>query len=286
MKLNKLKIGILGLLCLFVVFIVVFCICQKPITVYYAKQMCEAVEENNTEKLNDLVKKLPEAIDQIASVLPSGIKHAFELPGSDTPLHTACHVGNYDAVVLLLDTGANIDVESDIGRWTPLVEALCSNSLDKYRIANLLLDRGANYLHQTTGNTKYDILTHCIVNYEKDAKNENLREEGRAFFDRLLNLTMQNEYDYANAYLYALNASHDTYPLKQLIQNCCVDVNHLYVGNYTGLTRAAMLGDLEMVRFLLNNGADKTMKDKNEKTAYEYAVESGRIDIAELLAVE
>jgi len=37
------------------------------------------------------------------------------------------------------------------------------------------------------------------------------------------------------------------------------------------------------LKFLLENGADKSIKDNDGKTAYDYAVENGNTELAELL---
>ena len=47
----------------------------------------------------------------------------------------------------------------------------------------------------------------------------------------------------------------------------------------TAMMRAAKLGNLEMVDFLLSYGADKTLQDNEGKTALDHAIEGGHTDI-------
>ena len=51
-----------------------------------------------------------------------------------------------------------------------------------------------------------------------------------------------------------------------------VDVNHRNRHGKTALTYAAILGNVEMARFLLNMGAKKGSKDNDGKTATQYAM--------------
>ena len=59
----------------------------------------------------------------------------------DTLLHICCEKGFYKSVEYLIENGADLDVYSDFGKHTPLVEARCHFHID---ICKLLLKSGAN----------------------------------------------------------------------------------------------------------------------------------------------
>ena len=67
-----------------------------------------------------------------------------------------------------------------------------------------------------------------------------------------------------------------------LDQKYC-NVNDTEETGMTALMFAARDSTPEMVQFLLDYGADKSMKCSDGKTAYDYAVEFGKEQIAELL---
>lgn len=55
------------------------------------------------------------------------------------------------------------------------------------------------------------------------------------------------------------------------------------VRNRTALSRASYKGHTEIVRMLVNAGADINIKDKYGKTALDYAMERGHKDIVSIL---
>jgi ankyrin repeat protein len=60
-------------------------------------------------------------------------------------------------------------------------------------------------------------------------------------------------------------------------------VNAKQAEDFTALHAAAQSGNVELVRFLLDNGADAHSKAAGGKMPYDFAVENGHLDAAELL---
>ena len=56
-----------------------------------------------------------------------------------------------------------------------------------------------------------------------------------------------------------------------------------YWGSRTPLHVASQFGHLEIVKFLIENGADPQLKSKSGLTAYGYAIEDGQSHVAEYL---
>jgi ankyrin repeat protein len=81
-----------------------------------------------------------EEVDTINGGVP-GFANAVGGVGGLTALHHAVRQGNHDAVVALLDGGANIDQASTTDKTTPLLMAAINGQFD---IAMTLIKRGAN----------------------------------------------------------------------------------------------------------------------------------------------
>jgi len=61
------------------------------------------------------------------------------------------------------------------------------------------------------------------------------------------------------------------------------DVNRQSIAGRTLPMNAASVGNMELVQYLLSEQADPLLQDTTGKTAYDYAVERGYTDVAELL---
>ncbi|MBC6973252.1 ankyrin repeat domain-containing protein [Bacillus sp. Xin] len=61
------------------------------------------------------------------------------------------------------------------------------------------------------------------------------------------------------------------------------DVNAIQSGGWTGLHEAALLGDEKIVALLIENGADKSIKKDDGKTAYDIALEKGHQHLLHLV---
>ena len=75
---------------------------------------------------------------------------------------------------------------------------------------------------------------------------------------------------------------HEIEAVKFLLDQGRFDVNETYYGR-TALMYAARNSTPEMVQLLLDYGADKSIKDDDGMTAYDYAVKKEKHDIANLL---
>ena len=61
------------------------------------------------------------------------------------------------------------------------------------------------------------------------------------------------------------------------------DVNHRYEGGVSPIMEASLNGNLELVRFLLENGADSTTKTGDGKTPMSFAKEKNHVEVVEAL---
>merc|ERR1712079_67482 len=70
--------------------------------------------------------------------------------------------------------------------------------------------------------------------------------------------------------------------LASFVPNVDIRTNDFF-NNSTPLHNAAEGGHLDTVKFLIEKGANPKLKDKKGRTAYDYAVEYEKIDVAEYL---
>lgn len=178
------------------------------------------------------------------------------------PLTTACANGNMEIVKLLLDKGADVNLEEKKG-WNPIVYAVVNQRVD---VVKLLLESGAN--------------TH--------GKNMGL-QKGAGYNSNvaLLKALIENGAD--------VNAIVDNYtPLMEAAHRGCVDVVKLLVSSgadvnlknafgYTALMVAAGSGNREIVKVILDSGADIDIKNRRGETAGIIAYSNGRHDVVKII---
>jgi len=71
--------------------------------------------------------------------------------------------------------------------------------------------------------------------------------------------------------------------LVKLILSKKNNIDSINVYGESALIRASLRGHKEVVKYLINQGADKNIKDKSGKTALDWAVENKFDDVRELL---
>lgn len=200
------------------------------------------------------------------------------------PLIAAASMGNPQMVELLLDAGGAIDGN---GRWSPLEEALYWGSNPSVRV---LLDRGASVRNLRTAAAlgRMDALRKCFnsdgsLNVDAAGAVESpfagrftgpRAREPQAIIDNAFVFACMHGQIEAAAFLLEHGAGIDTIPL-----------GFDYAG--TGLHYAAYKGQRETVEFLLQRGADPTVKDhKVHVTPASWAEHGKHPDLQELLERE
>jgi len=214
------------------------------------------------------------------------------------PLVAAASINNHAVVKLLLDRGAAIN---GTGGWSPLEEALYWNSRD---VIALLLERGAavQNLRTAAGLGRTDLIE-GYFNADGSLRPEagkinwpwggletiacsNFDQTGRQqLADRVNEWSQDRQGIINNAFVYACMHGHIE-AAKLLLQHEA-EINVVpggfdYAG--TGLHYAALNGQRAMVEFLLQQGADRDVKDtKVGSTAAGWAEYGGQPELRDLL---
>ncbi|WP_425385027.1 ankyrin repeat domain-containing protein [Wolbachia endosymbiont (group B) of Schoenobius gigantella] len=183
-----------------------------------------------------------------------------------TSLHLASGAGEWDKAKLLLDRGANTEVQDEFD-YTPIFLATQSG---KCSIVKLLLDRGANIDAQ-------DKESKTLLHFAASGNNLDMVQ---FLLDRGASIEVQDGRDWTPI-LYAAQSSKWNV-VKLLVSNGAKFNNEItYQG--TPLHFAVQEGNLDMVRFLLDEGADIESQDKDNKKPLHLAVEAGRLNVVKLL---
>ncbi|MFP3032042.1 MAG: ankyrin repeat domain-containing protein, partial [Wolbachia sp.] len=174
--------------------------------------------------------------------------------------------GEFDKVKLLLDRGANIEVQDKFG-YTPIFLATQSG---KWSVVELLLDRGANIDAQDKeGRTPLHF-----------AAQKNNLDMAQFLLNRGANIEVQDRRAWTPI-LYA--AQSGKWGVVKLLINNGAKFNNEITYQGTPLHFAVQEGNLDMVRFLLDEGADIESQDKDNKKPLHLAVEAGRLNVVKLL---
>ena len=217
----------------------------------------------------------------------------------DGPLGAAASIDNRAVAELLIDRGAAVD---GTGGWSPLEEALYWNSQD---LVALLLERGAKIqnLRIAAGLGRTDLIENFFnadgtlkpeagkINWpwgdlDTIAASNHDASGQKTLSDRVKEWSQDRQGIINNAFVYA--CMHGHIDAAKLLLDKGAEINVIpggfdYAG--TGLHYAAYNGQREIVQFLLEQGADRQLKDtKVNSTAAEWAEHSGHKDLAELLS--
>lgn len=249
---------------------------------YYAKKLVSAIQKKDMTAVRQIVEKKPSCINTYPSVTSKWWQSAMDWRVC-YPLNDACATGNIGLIELLIDNGADVNCNDGL---TPLSITYNGKVDNWYEISRILIDNGASldYITEYSGG-KSSVLQDIVH-----------KRAGAA----LPGYIPENEEEVIKAFKYALeNINHDNVDwmlvlqhsvsndrikiVKLLLDQKCCNVNDTKETGMTALMFAARDSTPEMVQFLLDCGADKSMKCSDGKTAYDYAVEFGKEQIAELL---
>ncbi len=209
-----------------------------------------AAATGNVDAMRVLIESGANVDDYTATILAPIVKDEFRQggfvyadipPGRLTALHFAAREGQIESVRVLIEAGADLDIGDDF-ETNALVLATLNGYLD---IAGLLLEAGADpNVADKYGRTVLFVAT------DLNTLDHNPRPPPR----------MQSELSPIDLVRLALaNGAEVDVPLKSKLPKWCAQGcthNPILVEGATALLRAAMSGDVEIVKILLEAGAD------------------------------
>ena len=189
-----------------------------------------------------------------------------------TGLVDAASRGDAAEVRALLDDGADVNERRDDGRTALTAAALG----DHVEVARVLIAAGADVDLQDAGRNNPLLVT------GETGSVAMLREVLRGDPD----LGATNRYG-GVALIPASDRGHVDY-VRAILAETSIDVDHVNNLGWTALLEAVILGDggrahVEIVRLLLDAGADRSLADRDGVTALEHARSSGYDEMVALL---
>jgi ankyrin repeat protein len=234
----------------------------------YTRELINAIENNDIRALEDLVNDNKNL---------NGKPYIFGIDVRNyQALSVAADLGNFDAVKILIENGANVKVTSTNGQ-TPLHMAIKSlNKPEKYEIIYYLIEHGANINKQNISkNTAIGELLYSDKNKLYDDRFE--------LFKFLLNsgAKIEGSSSYNHILLDAV-LNNDVQIVDYLINNYNIDIN-IQINRLTPLMMTTYRDANEVCLYLVENGADKNIVNNMRETAYDMALKNECIKIIELI---
>lgn len=223
-----------------------------------------------------------------------------------TPLITAASLGNTKMVQLLLDNGANVTVVDDEGDNALTVAQKKGFEDVAELISGFESHNGHRRRHRRGGERSKDNIFYAIEDRDIGRLNNCLENGGREKLgdrDRrnrtplgraaqLGHLTLVRallkggaEIDAGGArtpLLHAVENAHE--PVVRELLAAGANVNETNNRRKTPLMAAAASGNIELIRLLMDNGADPLLRDDEDRSALWYAGNAGRQQAFNLLA--
>ena len=236
-----------------------------------ARKLLAAIDKEDLERVTELLEN---GVDPNVTRFPYsgfwGHVNFFFQRYNRLPLSEACEVGNYELVKLLIDYGANVNPAVEKMKVsTPLKAATIGYHPDDLKIIELLIKNGADISKMQGNSTAVQtavayMKVYCPQFTAKELKQKDNQKIVQQFASQSPEARAEN--------------------ITKIVQRLIGDQSpNLALLGRTMLMSAASNGNQPLCNYLLSIGADKTLTDSNGKTAYDYAVENGYTELAELL---
>ncbi|CAF4470994.1 unnamed protein product, partial [Rotaria socialis] len=230
---------------------------ELPIDKYIAQQLASepALIDGLTERLRNANLAELNAQDPITG---------------HTTLYCAARAGNIEAVLFLIEQGAEPDL-SQRGKRTALHAAAYYGHAD---VVRCLLENGANYrlkdeINNTAEDQAYnDDVKMVFIELKQSAYIRAAANELDWFFKNGLTVHQDAEYFSHRETLLHCASKKDFYELvRWLVERCDANMDLVDLNGNTPLHLAAYSGHIKIVDYLLNRGCDPTVKNRWGTTA-------------------
>lgn len=252
---------------------------------YFAKKLVYAIKANDIQTVEQILAINPHCVNTYPQTLPERMLNTIgHARGLRYPLIEACRNDNVEIVKALLEAGADPNCSAG---FTPLSVTYMCKEENWYPISLLLIEYGASLDYVTEISGKDSAILVDIVCVRSGAASpgyipENGDEVMSSFCYAIKNCDL-NKVNWLWVLQHSISSNRIEIVQFLLEENYC-NVNATDSFGWTALMQAACDSTPEMVQLLLDSGADKSYKDSEGKTAYDYAIGKEKDEIALLLA--
>lgn len=248
------------------------------------KKLIKAIDNKDYETIESISKKRNFNINRRPYFIKffATATEQWNLP----PLHYACVRDDLKAVEILIKYGA--DVNLTIDDYSPILYCVRGSDASNYdKIIDVLINNGANVSYKTKNNLSVlDFLLSGESNYNETYVNSQfevfkkiIEIDNTLAYKELLRKESIGSGNYLHRAVYFNNDKIVDYLINKLNFN----VDEINLNNETSLMIAAKENNIETVKCLLNNNANVTLKNNDQKTALDFARDNGNFEIVELL---
>ena len=248
------------------------------------KKLIKAIDNKDYETIESISKKRNFNINRRPYLIKffATATEQWNLP----PLHYACVRDDLKAVEILIKYGA--DVNLTIDDYSPILYCVRGSDASNYdKIIDVLIDNGANVSYKTKNNLSVlDFLLSGGSNYNETYVNSQFE-----VFKKIIEIDntlaykelLRKESIGSGNYLHRAAYFNNDKIVDYLINKLNFNVDEINLNNETSLMIAAKENNIETVKCLLNNNANVTLKNNDQKTALDLARDNGNFEIVELL---
>lgn len=248
------------------------------------KKLIKAIDNKDYETIESISKKRNFSINRRPYFIKffATATEQWNLP----PLHYACVRDDLKAVEILIKYGA--DVNLTIDDYSPILYCVRGSDASNYdKIIDVLINNGANVSYKTKNNLSVlDFLlsggsdyNETYVNSQFEVFKKIIEIDNTLAYKELLRKESIGSGNYLHRAVYFNNDKIVDYLINKLNFN----VDEINLNNETSLMIAAKENNIETVKCLLNNNANVTLKNNDQKTALDFARDNGNFEIVELL---
>ena len=233
----------------------------------YAKKLISAIEKNDMDLLSELLEEKGN-VNAKPYLLDIDVRNY-------QPLSEAAYRGNFEAVKMLIEAGAKVNV-SGTNKQTPLHMTVIGYAKENiYQIVSYLVEHGAD-INKKNFFGETPIAT--LLSYSST------EERYQCFLYLIEHGARVKRSGRYGSIIFEACSSNNVKEISFLFSNFEIDSNEKdkETGN-TPLMEAAYFNSREAIEILLTHGADSRIKNKRGKTAYDYAIENGYTELSELL---
>ena len=240
-----------------VVIVLVFAIMIVGFTFYRydTERLLKAIEEDDVAAAKQLLDK---GLDPNRPNVDPGLFWEFLEYAPRRPLEVACHEGNIEMIQLLIDYGATAE-EIEGMDWSPLRQTLFHFDPDDVEVVKLLLANGAEPDAPEVDELPAFVAAQMLPWASDPDTSKYIRE-----------------YDEATA-------KGITEIVIILLGDTSIDDTTYSRMDRTLLIHAVVNENLYLADYLISQGCDLTIADCHDKTAMDYAIESGNEEMIALL---